>query len=92
MKIYETRMHTTRSSSHPGGGLHQAPHIADPPGPDPSRPGTPREQTTPRDQSPPVNRMTDRCKNITLLQTSFAGGNKTKSNQNRTKQNFRKTR
>ena len=24
---------------------------------------------------PPVNRMTDRCKNITLLQTSFAGGN-----------------
>ena len=25
---------------------------------------------------PPVNRMTDRCKNITLPQTSFAGGNK----------------
>ena len=24
--------------------------------------------------SPPVNRMTDRCKNITLPQTSFAGG------------------
>ena len=24
---------------------------------------------------PPVNRMTDRCKNITLPQTSFAGGN-----------------
>ena len=23
---------------------------------------------------PPVNRMTDRCKNITLPQTSFAGG------------------
>ena len=23
---------------------------------------------------PPVNRMTNRCKNITLLQTSFAGG------------------
>ena len=23
---------------------------------------------------PPVNRMTDRCKNITLSQTSFAGG------------------
>ena len=23
----------------------------------------------------PVNRMTDRCKNITLPQTSFAGGN-----------------
>ena len=27
-------------------------------------------------QTPPVNRMTDRCKNITLPQTSFAGGNK----------------
>ena len=26
--------------------------------------------------SPPVNRMTDRCKNITLPQTSFAGGKK----------------
>ena len=25
---------------------------------------------------PPVNRMTDRCKNMTLPQTSFAGGNK----------------
>ena len=25
---------------------------------------------------PPVNRMTHRCKNITLPQTSFAGGNK----------------
>ena len=25
--------------------------------------------------SPPVNTMTDRCKNITLLQTSFADGN-----------------
>ena len=25
--------------------------------------------------NPPVNRMTDRCKNITLPQTSFAGGN-----------------
>ena len=25
---------------------------------------------------PPVNRITDRCKNITLSQTSFAGSNK----------------
>ena len=30
-------------------------------------------------QNPPVNRMTDRCKNITLPQTSFAGGNRRKS-------------
>ena len=28
----------------------------------------------PRSRHPPVNRMTDRCKNITLPQTSFAGG------------------
>ena len=27
-------------------------------------------------QTPPVNRMTDRCKNITLSQTSLADGNK----------------
>ena len=26
--------------------------------------------------TPPVNRKTDKCKNITLSQTSFAGGNK----------------
>ena len=30
----------------------------------------------PRYSPTPVNRMTDRCKNITLPQTSFAGGNK----------------
>ena len=30
----------------------------------------------PRYYPPPVNRMTDRCKNITLPQTSFAGCNK----------------
>ena len=29
----------------------------------------------PAQVSPPVNRMTNRCKNITLSQTSFAGGN-----------------
>ena len=28
------------------------------------------------DTPPPVDRITDRCKNITLAQTSFAGGNK----------------
>ena len=32
---------------------------------------------------PPVNRMTDRCKNITLPQASFAGG-KNRSNGNKT--------
>ena len=32
---------------------------------------------------PPVNRMTDRCKNITLPQTLFAGGNYGKRNQSK---------
>ena len=32
---------------------------------------------------PPVNRMTDRCKNITLPQTSFAGGNKPRISTNK---------
>ena len=83
--MHSSRMHTTGSSSHPG-GLHQAP--------------TPLEQTTPTPwhagiahnpllqgmlgyhlqymlgYHPPVNRITNRCKNITLPQTSFAGGNK----------------
>ena len=30
--------------------------------------------TQPGNRHPPVNRMTNRCKNITLPQTSFAGG------------------
>ena len=37
---------------------------------------TPGTRHPPWDQAPPVNRMTDRCKNITLHQTSFTGGNK----------------
>ena len=45
------------------------------------QPCTPPRATTqaPRDQprTPPVNRRTNRCKNITLPQTSFAGGNYT---------------
>ena len=40
-------------------------------------------QTPPWSRHPPVNRMTDRCKNITLPQTSFAGGNQ-KKNYNKT--------
>ena len=47
-------MPTARSSGHPGGGLHQAPAGAD----TPLGPGTP----------PPMDRITDACKNITLPQ------------------------
>ena len=38
-------------------------------------PGGVPAQGVPAQVLPPVNRMTDRCKNITLPQTSFAGGN-----------------
>ena len=61
-----------------------------PPGPGTPPEQTPQDQASPQSRPlragnqphppwsghlPPVNRMTDRCKNITLLQTSFAGGN-----------------
>ena len=41
------------------------------------------------DTTPTVNRMTDRCKNITLPQTSFAGGNKMVTNCGRVLPNVR---
>ena len=49
----------------------ETPRSRHPPGPD-----TPWEQNPSQEQSPPVNRITDACKNITLPQTSFAGGKK----------------
>ena len=36
----------------------------------------PAQGGVPEEVLPPVNRMTDRCKNITLPKTSFAGGKK----------------
>ena len=65
-----------------GGGLHQAPPWDQAPLP---RAFTPRtrhptpEADPPGPGTPPVNRMTNRCKNITLPQTLFAGGNKKKT-------------
>ena len=57
-------MRTTRSSSHPGGGVSTPP----------------QDQPPPRDQAPPwalwTEFLTHACENITLPQTSFAGGNK----------------
>ena len=53
----------------------------------PLGPGPPETRHIPKDQAPPapgtrhpppVNRITDTLKNITLLQTSFAGGNNNK--------------
>ena len=40
-----------------------------------SQGGVPGPGGVPAQVLPPVNRMTDRCKNITLPQTSFAGSN-----------------
>ena len=67
--MHSSRMRTARSSSHPG-VLHQA----TPPGADPDA----RHAGIPPAihagiAHPPVNRMTNRCKNITLPQASFAG-------------------
>ena len=63
--MHFSRMRTGRSSGRPGGVSTKPPRDQThtplpPPGPD-----TPSS----------VNRMTNRCKNITLPQTSFAGGN-----------------
>ena len=68
-------MRTVDSSSHPGGCLHQAP-----PGPEP-----PLSRHPPQEQAPPPRSrhlplstefLTHAAENITLPQTSFAGGNK----------------
>ena len=57
-------------------GIPPARHAGIPP---PSRPAARHAGIPPAMHAgitpPPVNRMTDRCKNITLPQTSFAGGN-----------------
>ena len=70
-KMHSSRMRTACSSSRPGGGVGGSPT------------GTPQEEASPKRKHPPprgstpplVNRMTNRCKNITLAKTSFADGN-----------------
>ena len=59
--MHSSGMRTVRSSSRPGGSPPGYPPGADPPGP-----GTPN----PREQNDGQT-----CKNITLSQTSLAGGN-----------------
>ena len=41
---------------------------------------------------PPVNRMTDRCKNITLPQTSFAGGKNAQRNLSQERERWTRLR
>ena len=86
-RMHSSRMRTARSSSHPG-GLHQAPPPEQAPLDQApphckacwdSTPPAARHAGIPPVMHagiapPPVNRMTNGCKNITLPQTSFAGG------------------
>ena len=71
-------MRTTHSSTITG-GLHDTdPLDRQPPDRDPPGQGPPSlyRDPAPRTETPPVNRQTKACENITLPQTSFAGGNK----------------
>ena len=65
-KRFETRMHSSR--------MRTARSSSRPGG------GVVLHQAPPGPGNPPVNRMTDRCKNIPLPQTSFAGGNEENGN------------
>ena len=68
-------MHTTCSLPHSEVSVHETPLDSESP-----------QTETPMDRDPPeqrpfsVNRMTHTCKNITLLQTSFAGSKNWQSN------------
>ena len=73
-RMHSSRMRTARSSSRPGGSP-QAPVEQTPPGANtlweqtlPPGADTPQEQTNPSEQTPPVDRITDACENITLPQ------------------------
>ena len=81
----------TTHHTHPPATMHAAPqattHAPWQPCTPPLHPHMPPSNHTPpgnhacppsNHTCPPVNRMTNRCENITLPQTSFAGGNYTK--------------
>ena len=83
-RMHSSRMRTARNSSSPGSlhqtppragtpchrhRPEQAPPLgADPPGPDLPGPGTPPSRYPPGPGPPPVNKITDTCKNITFPQ------------------------
>ena len=73
-RMHSSRMRTGHSSAHLVGVSTRAPWDRAPP-PGPGTPGTrynllfpPPDQAPPRLDTPPVNRMTDACENITLPQ------------------------
>ena len=76
--MHYNRMHTTSlltiSHSIQWGGLPNPLDADPPPLPLDADPPLLHLMQTPLNADPPVNRMTHRCKNITLPQTSFAGG------------------
>ena len=63
IRMHSSRMRTTRSLLYKGGSMSRGVSV--------------RGGSLSRETPPPMNRMTDRCKNVTLAQTSFAGGNHT---------------
>ena len=69
--MHSSRMRTARSSSRPGGVSTRHPISQTRPAPQEQTP--PKTRHPPGPDTPPVNRMTNRCKKITLPQTSFAG-------------------
>ena len=85
--MHSSRMRTARSSSHPGGSAPGTPRTRHPPGPGTPPGADPLEQAPPRPDTPPgaapldqghpceQNFLTHACENITLPQTSLAGGN-----------------
>ena len=78
--MHSSRMHTacllpvssSMHSSRGPGGVGGLPDLGGVPGPGPK--GVPGPRRVPAQVLPPVDRMTDRRKSITLPQTSLAGG------------------
>ena len=76
-RMHSSRMRTARSSSRPGDSPPGTPSARDQASSlEPDPPGT-RHPPRTRHPPPPVDRMIDRSKHITLPQTSFAGNNNT---------------
>ena len=72
--------HAPCNHTHPPATMHTPQQLHTPNPPSPATMHAPLPAThapqQPRMRPPPVDRMTHTCKNITLPQTSFAGGNK----------------
>ena len=72
-----SRMRTARSSSRPGGGVSTRHPLEQAPPPRPGNPPRPGTHTPARADPPWTEFLTHASENITLPQTSFAGGKNT---------------